>query len=71
MPVIVGITLKNKGYIDFKIDVDNPLSSFTIKNGVVTIGSFSKNVTDIDEINFWDDDPFNTTGKYLWGLKFY
>ena len=70
MPVIVGITLKNKGYIDFKIDVDNPLSSFTIKDGVVTISNLSKNVTDIDEINFWDD-PFNTTGKYLWGLKFY
>lgn len=71
MPVIVGITLKNKGYIDFKIDVYNPLSSFTIKDGVVTIGSFSKNVTDIDEINFWDDAQFNTTGKYLCGLKFY
>lgn len=71
MPVIVGITLKNKGYIDFKIEVDNLLSSFAIKDGVVTIGSFSKNVTDIDEINVWDDAPFNTTGKYLWGLKFY
>ena len=33
MPVIVGITLKNKGYIDFKIEVDNPLSSFSIKDG--------------------------------------
>ena len=33
MPVIVGITLKNKGYIDFKIEVDNPLSSFAIKDG--------------------------------------
>lgn len=71
MPVIVGVTLKNKGYIDFKIEVDNPLSNFAIKDGVVTIGSFSKNVTDIDEINVWDDVPFNTTGKYLWGLKFY
>ena len=67
MPVIVGITLKNKGYID----VDNPLSSYTIKDGVITIGSFSTNAADIDEINFWDDDPFNTTGKYLGGLKFY
>lgn len=71
MPVIVGITLKNKGYIDFKIDVNDPLNNFTIKDGVVTIGSFSKKVADIDEINFWDDDPFNTTGKYLGGLKFY
>ena len=68
MLVIVGITLKNKGYIDFKINVDNPLSSFAIKDSVVTIGSFSKNVTDIDEINFWDDA---TTGKCLGGLKFY
>ena len=35
------------------------------------IGDFSKDINDVLEINFWDDDPFNTTGKYLGGLNFY
>lgn len=71
MPVIVGITLKNKDYIDFKISSEDPLKDLAISNGVVNIGDFSKDINDVLEINFWDDDPFNTTGKYLGGLKFY
>lgn len=71
MTVTVGVTLKNKNYIDFKISSEDPLKDLIIFNGVVKIGDFSKDINDVSEINFWDDDPFNTTGKYLGGLKFF